>query len=656
MKAAGINAAQAGGGSWGSAAYGCYDVGCGSPWLTGWQAAWNGSNFESLAYRDLLWNTYSANHWFQFYGVDVNALAAFGSSNGSMTDLYGTLFRRQSFSKGISDVQGRHYFIGFETGDESDSVIGQLWQPQGQMGSTTLGIPGHTLGGTAGFSQVVIGSGCPGSCPATFSWKSFGVKDDATTFFTYSGNCLITGSGVAGADGSCSGFTTTTGNLAFNDRLGVYFTQMTTTLTNGNAGTYTSANTPNFTIQQPYAYSNGGVPVTQDYLDRLYGCAGGNNWMTGNRPVMAVNINGGSTGSGVIRTSAYGYACSDYVVMNISPGSFNRLGPRPLNVWAYDYDQGYRPFADGYVPSNAWFSKPIVLQTFYIADTCDKNASHTNGGTTCRFDYFNSGDKWVQSGPTPSTIFVTGMGPIMVGAIGQKPYGMYASPVGLRFPAAGLNPSQQDWCDFTDHCPANFSAHAFSGSFAQHEDELLLSPMTNCPDSFRYGYPQLRAVCHKSASGKVMMVLMNYGLTDRVNLPVDVSTLQQGGPARIWTLSAWGDTLASASPSATSFTIPLLRSYQAWVYITQPIGTTDDMTYYAPQVALVSGATDVVLDISYYVDAHEYFDSMHIFCPAGACPSTPVNQHNLDVYYRYRHLDANKNVVRSGSWQSWIGQ
>src|SRR5581483_9882160 len=380
----------------------------------------------------------------------------------------------------------------------------------------------------------------------------------------------------------------------------------------------------------------------------LYGC-GSNSWLTGSKPAMATNFT--ATGSPIMRASAYGWNCTTYVVENMAVGDWDRTGTNFHRLLALANDRDYFALADGYAPSNDWFGKPILLQTTSNCNTCNRMAGTTS--LICRSDFPNSGDVYQHGGNGPQTSFLSAIMPTQFGRAGQKPYGVSSVPFDQRVPQTGIG--AQNWCDFSDLCPDNYQGLANGSLFSQHERELVVSPLINCPDiTGRFGLPYILAVCHKSATGKVLMLLTNTGYSDRT-LTIDVSGLNQGGPAHTWALGPFADTVASASAGTNSFTATI-RGGESWAYVTQPTGATDELSFYAPVVPLVGTASDAVLDVAYYVNSHNAIEALHFFCPAGVCPSVPVHQKYLDVYYRPRHLDSSKKVLRTGSWLIWQGQ
>jgi len=219
-----------------------------------------------------------------------------------------------------------------------------------------------------------------------------------------------------------------------------------------------------------------------------------------------------------------------------------------------------------------------------------------------------------------------------------------------RFPPA-VNPSgvqnYQASPNESDQYPDQWLALVSANLAVRHEDKYLLQPPMSAPDvaSGPGPYPLLECQAHATPSGGGDALLcVNLSEEQQGPVAIDLSGINLGGPMRRWTLSAFGDTVTSLSPSTTTDTVTFPYG-QAFLYISQPAGATDDLTTINVPVTPAYGASKAFLEIHYYPGDQSF---QAVDCGTGACPPIALNLHNLDVYMRKRFTKSDGTLVSLG--------
>jgi hypothetical protein len=311
------------------------------------------------------------------------------------------------------------------------------------------------------------------------------------------------------------------------------------------------------------------------------------------------------------------------------------------------------PLVDGslLVNSQVDTTKPRLYETQFNGQTCDKFLQTTD----CRTDQV--GADLIDNPPTwAGTVFMSNLFPwcCLLNGAGSLPY-QYAAQTGFSrvppgpfaYPGIGY---YQTPPNEVDQFPDQWLGMVSVSLWAQHEDKYLLAPLLSSPDE-NVGpgpFAQVECTSHTASYGNAL-VCANLA-EERQTVTFDLSIINPGGtggPMRRWNLSAFGDTVTELSPSTTSDTQTLL-SAQAVMYISQAAGSVDDLKAINMPITLAYGATKAAVEVHYYLNDKVF---QTVDCGTGACPSIPVNLHNLDVYIRKRFTKSDGTPVMVGDME-----
>jgi hypothetical protein len=406
-------------------------------------------------------------------------------------------------------------------------------------------------------------------------------------------------------------------------------------------GTYNASTDANSWID-----AMGNLPQT--FVGSLF--SGSGSIFTGAHPPL------GATMAGGINAGMFAYAAqqetsssTDFVMQN---ATFDSQSPDRYGTSAYDLRNiwrsiGNQPFPDGTLPINLVpDAKPFVYETLLSGQTCTKYVATSD----CRTDQI-PGDK-IDNGPSSSgVVFLSNILIwLLPNPVGLKVY-QYAVQWGsIRVPPAP-NPSGAPYSQTNpnevDQYPEQWIAYTSASLAVQHEDKYLLSPLLSSPDQNQGPGPFTQVECqsHTATYGSAMLCVNLSEEKQTVNF--DLSLINPGGtggPMRRWILTPFGDTVTSLPSSTTSDTQTLLYA-QAVLYISQSAGSTDDLKTLQLRVAPAYGSTKVAVEVHYGLN-DKVFQSVD--CGTGACPSIPVNLHNLDVYIRKRFTKSDGTPVMVG--------
>lgn len=134
---------------------------------------------------------------------------------------------------------------------------------------------------------------------------------------------------------------------------------------------------------------------------------------------------------------------------------------------------------------------------------------------------------------------------------------------------------------------------------------------------------------------------------DVVVRPINLASLELGGPVRKEMLTMRGTVITSLSPTAMSDTCTMGYA-QACVYFFQTTGANDELTFatFAFNAAQY-GASKVALEIHYYPQD----DPSGVYDCSSGC-TVPVNLNGAaPVWYRHAYLAANGSVLARSDLQ-----
>jgi len=447
----------------------------------------------------------------------------------------------------------------------------------------------------------------------------------------------------------------------FTDGQTVQFHNFSSTgLTGVNYYRYDAVNSTSGTVRVP-SVANGTYNSSTDSTGRIDGAGNFSpsfaanmvkGYMTGLNPPQGATVIGGCTGGPTCASwnGNHGSTYTDFIAQNASPsGPYDRYGST-----ARAYRDVFRPaiYVDGSLAINdVPDDKPVLYETQASGQTCDKFVATAD----CRTDQ-SPGDLISFENQFSGGIFVSNISCwILTNAAGCKPY-QYPGAIGATRAPPPANPSgyqnSQAAPNEVDLYPDQWLAMVSAHLPIRHEDKYLLQPLLSSPDENTGPgpYPQIECQSHAGSYGNAMLCV-NLS-EEQQTVVLDTSLINLGGPMRRWNLGAFGDTVTSLPPSTTSDTVNLLYG-QAVLYISQAIAAADDLKTINVPLALPYGATNAALEIHYY-PRDQIFQSVN--CGTGACPSIPVNMHNVDIYVRKRFTKSDGTPVVAGDLERLAAQ
>jgi hypothetical protein len=494
-----------------------------------------------------------------------------------------------------------------------------------------------------GTAYVTATGHTPSTNPAGGNGQGYSFADIGASMTCSSNVCTIAWVGHPFTSGQVGNFAyfTTAGLTGFwrstsNNANSVSF--RVASVADGTYGTGTDANS--------WIDAMGNLPQT--FVASLFGGTG--SIFTGARPPIGASMAGG------INSGMFSYAAqqgtsstTDFVMQN---ATFDSQSPDRYGTSAYDFRNiwrviGDQPFPDGSLPINLVpDAKPFVYETVLSGQTCTKYVATID----CRTDQL-PGDKIDNGLSSGGDVFLSNILIwLLPNPVGLKVY-QYNAQSGFSRVPPGPYPSGSPYFQTNpnevDQYSDQWIGYTSVSLLLQHEDKYLLSPLLSSPDQNQGPGPFTQVECqsHTASYGNAMLCVNLSEEKQTVNF--DLSLINPGGtggPMRRWILTPFGDTVTSLATNTTSDTQTLLYA-QAVLYISQTAGAADDLKPLRLPVTPAYGSTKVAVEVHYGLNDKVF---QTVDCGTGACPSIPVNLHNLDVYIRKRFTKSDGTPVMVG--------